>query len=114
MPNPSHVALTGNSNYVLIKDKDTVTVSATAATDVVEIGGATAVVGGISVGDVIGGYTVSALDTSSGYKVKASKITYLVPRTALSALDLCVGSGIEVTGDTISFSADGVLYRQVT
>ena len=111
----SHIDLKGNTNYVLLKDvPDRVVVTANAASDEVTIGGSAVTVSGITVGQIIGGYTVTSISTDNGYKVTADQISYMVPRTTLSALDLVVGPGISVIGNTISTSDAGVLFEQVT
>ena len=98
MANPSHIDLKGNTNYVMLRDTpERLVVSATAASDQV----------------TIGGYTVTNIDTSSGYKITANKYSYIVPRTTLAALDLVVGPGISVVGNTISASDAGVLFVAV-
>lgn len=107
----SHIDLKGNTNYVLLKDvSDTVVVSAGAASDQVTIGGSAVTVSSITLGQVIGGYTVTNIDTTSGYKIRAEQIFYMVPRTSLAALDLIVGPGIDVQGNTVSVSDTGVLF----
>ena len=111
----SHIDLKGNTNYVLLKDApDRVIVSASAASDQVTIGDSAVAVSGISIGQVIGGYTVTSINTANGYTITADKVSYMVPRTALSALDLVVGPGISVVGNTISASDTGVLFEAVT
>ena len=110
----AHIDLKGNTNYVFLKDvPDAVVVSAAAASGQVTIGGSSVVVSNISVGQVIGGYTVTSIDSSNGYKVKAQKDSYMVPRTTLAALDLVVGPGISVAGNTVSLSDAGVLFVQL-
>lgn len=114
MANPSHIDLTGNTNYVMLRDvPDRVVASAGNASAQVTIGGSAVTVSGITVGQVIGGYTVTNIDTASGYKITAEKDTYMVPRTSLAALDLVLGPGISVVGNTISASDAGVLYVAV-
>ena len=114
MSNPSHIDLKGNTNYVLLRDvPERTVVSASAASDQVTIGGSAVTVSGITVGQVIGGYTVTNIDTSSGYKITANKYEYMLPRTTLAALDLVLGPGISVVGNTISTSDAGVLYVAV-
>ena len=52
------------------------------------------------------------LSSSTNYIIlKDLSGAYAVPRTSLSAVDLSVGPGITVTGNTIEVSEIGVLFE---
>ena len=109
---PSHIDLKNNTNYIMLKDvPDINQVVGDSVSSIITINGATSTISALSVGQIIGGCTITAID---GTTVTYSQPKYMVPRTTLSALDLVVGPGISVTGNTVEFSDAGVLFEIVT
>lgn len=110
--NPSHIDLKNNTNYIILKDvPDIITATGTSPSSIISINGTTVTISGLTVGQEVAGCVITGIE---GTTVTYNQPRYMVPRTTLSALDMVVGPGISVVGNTVGFSDAGVLFEIVT